>query len=186
MKSASLLAFNRNALKAVAIASSLVLASVPLAAQAANVNATTSAEVITPIAITKAADLSFGRFAANPSGAGTVIVSNSGARTFSGGVVAAGTAGTTSRAKFDVTGDGTSTYSIAISNTVLTHTNTVNTMALALTSDLTGANVTTGTVTSGTLTAGAQSIYVGGTLTVASAQLAGSYSGTMTATVEYN
>lgn len=59
-------------------------------------------------------------------------------------------------------------------------------MALAITSDLTGGNVTTGTVTAGTLTAGAQSIYVGGTLSVASAQAVGTYAGTVTATVEYN
>lgn len=188
MNSAKFFTLNRRALKAVALASTLVLGGIGLVgnAQAANAVADTSAEVIVPIAIDKVADLSFGRFAANPSGGGTVIISNSGARSFGGGVVAAGTAGTSSAARFNVTGDGASTYSISITNTVLTHTNTIDTMALAVTSDLTGANVTTGTVTSGTLTAGAQSIYVGGTLTVASAKLAGEYSGTVTATVEYN
>jgi len=41
-------------------------------------------------------------------------------------------------------------------------------------------------VTTGTLTAGAQTIYVGGVLTVAANQPAGTYTGTVSATVEYN
>lgn len=188
MNSAQFFALDRRALKVVALASTLALAGIGMVgnAQAANAVADTSAEVIVPIAITKVTDLSFGRFAANPGGAGTVVISNSGARSFSGGVVAAGTAGTSSAARFNVTGDGASTYSISVDKTVLTHTNETDTMALAVTSDLTGANVTSGTVTSGTLTGGAQSIYVGGTLTVGSAQPAGVYAGTVTATVEYN
>lgn len=186
MNTAEFFAFNRRAIKATALASGLMLACLGAVgnAAAASAVADTSAEVIVPIAITKAADLSFGRFAANPAGAGSVIISNSGVRSFSGGIVAAGTAGTSSAARFDVTGDGASTYSISITNTELTKG--LDTMALAVSSDLTGANVTTGTVTAGTLTAGAQSVFVGGTLTVASAQPAGLYAGTITATVEYN
>lgn len=186
MKSAQFFTLNRRALKAVALASTLALGGIGLVgnAQAASAVADTSAEVIVPIAITKVADLSFGRFAANPGGTGSVIISNSGVRSFSGGVVAAGTAGTSSAAQFNVTGDGASTYSISIANTVLSKD--LDTMALAITSDLTGGNVITGTETAGTLTDGAQSIYVGGTLSVASAQAAGTYAGTVTATVEYN
>jgi len=189
MTSSKLFSFNRGGLKAAALASTLALTGLGMVgnAHAAEATADTSAEVIVPIAITKGADLSFGRFAANPVGAGTVTISNSGVRSLDGGVVAAGTAGTATAARFDVTGDGASTYSIAIANTALTHAvDGTATMDLAITSDLTGANVTDGTVTSGTLTSGAQSIYVGGTLSVASAQKAGIYSGTITATVEYN
>ncbi len=60
-------------------------------------------------------------------------------------------------------------------------------MALAKFSDLSGANATSGEVTTGTLDgAGTQSLFVGGTLTVAAAQVPGVYTGTVIATVEYN
>ena len=60
-------------------------------------------------------------------------------------------------------------------------------MGLVTTSDLTGGNVTTGNVATGTLTAGGtQSIFVGGTLTVSATQVAGTYTGAVTLTVEYN
>lgn len=168
-----------------AMASAFVLGSVAMSGQAlaATAQATTAATVITPIGITKAVDIEFGSFA--PGAGGTVTVSTSGARTGSGVVLSAVTA-TPAAAKFDVTGTGSATYAISYSNTVLTHTNTVDTMALALVSDLTAGNATTGTAATGTLTAGAQSIYVGGVLTVGAAQVAGAYSGTVDVTVEYN
>lgn len=151
-------------------------------ALAANATATSSGTVVAPIAITKAADLAFGKFAASTGG--SVTVSTSGARTVGGAVVAM-TGGTPAAARFDVTGDSGATYSIALSGTTVL-TSGSDTMAFATVSDLTAGNAVTGNVTSGTLTSGAQSIYVGGILTVASAQPAGSYAGTVIATVEYN
>lgn len=148
---------------------------------AANTTASSSGTVVAPIAITKAADLAFGSFAAVTGG--SVTVSTSGARTVGGAVLALG--GTPAAAKFDVTGETGATYTISVVGDA-TLTSGADTMAFAVASDLTGANATTGTVASGTLTAGAQSIFVGGTLTVASAQPAGTYSGNITATVEYN
>ena len=69
---------------------------------------------------------------------------------------------------------------------MVTWTATGGTMPFSIATDLTAANTILGTVTSGVLTGGAQSIYVGGTLTVANAQPAGAYSGNISATVEYN
>jgi hypothetical protein len=150
--------------------------------RAAVATATSSSTVVAPIAITRFADLAFGKFAA--AGGGSVTVSTSGARSSTGGVVLInGTASTAAR--FDVTGDTGATYSIALGGTSVL-TSGSDTMAFAKVSDLTGANGTSGNVSSGTLTAGAQSIYVGGVLTVGAAQPAGTYAGTVTATVEYN
>ncbi len=138
--------------------------------------------MVTPIAIVAAADLVFGSFA--PGAGGTVTVSNSGARTTSGAILMTGAA--SSAARFNITGEPSTTYSITHSGSA-TLTSGANSMALAKTSDLTGANVTSGNVATGTLDGGgAQSLFVGGALTVGAAQAPGVYTGTVVATVEYN
>lgn len=144
-----------------------------------------SATVITPIAITKTVDLVFGSFARGAGG--TVTVSTSGARTASGTILSAIGSSPTA-ARFDVTGDADATYSIDWSGvSVLTDPVSLETMALAKTSDLTGGNAINGEVATGTLSAGgAQSIYLGGVLTVGALQAAGDYAGNVTVTVEYN
>ncbi|MDR9438012.1 MAG: DUF4402 domain-containing protein [Halomonas sp.] len=150
--------------------------------------ATTSATgtVIVPIAIAKSADLVFGKFA--PGAGGSVTVSTSGARTGSG-VILSTVGSSPTAAQFDVTGDNDATYDITWGGvTELSDGETTpNTMALERISDLTAGGATTGEVAAGTLgTGGTQSIYLGGTLTVAIAQPAGTYTGDVTATVEYN
>jgi len=153
---------------------------------AAQATASASGTVVAPIAIAAAANLVFGNFAAGAGG--SVTVSTSGVRAASGpvlmGVVAA------SAARFNITGAANTTYSITHGGTsVLTNTTGTGgeTMALAKFSDLTAANTTSGNVAVGALDgSGAQSLYVGGTLTVAAAQVPGLYTGTVSATVEYN
>ena len=178
--------FKRLALNAV-VASAAALAGTGFVSNAYAVAATSTASstVIVPIAITAPVALSFGRFAHGTGG--SVTISNSGVRTASG-VILSSSSGVQTAARFDVTGDGSSTYAITHSGvTVLSDSATTpNTMALAKTSDLTGSNVTTGNVSTGTLSSGAQSIYIGGTLTVGASQVAGTYTGAVTVTVEYN
>ena len=154
----------------------------PGSAMAAVATATSTGTVVSPIAISKAVDLSFGSFASSAT-AGTVTVSPNNARAVSGGVTAAG--GTSTAAKFDVVGTGTATYSISFGGST-TLTSGGNSMAFTRISDLSASAATSGDVSTGTLTAGAQSIYVGGVLAVAANQVAGAYTGTVTATVEYN
>lgn len=167
-----------------ALAAAGAVLSVP--AQAAQATATASGTVVAPIAITVNTNLAFGSFAAGPGG--TVTVSTSGVRAASGVTLVGG--GTPSAARFDITGQASSTYSITHGGTaVLTNTTGVGaeTMMLGKFSDLTGANATSGSVTSGVLDgAGTQSLYVGGTLNVGAAQAPGVYTGTVIATVEYN
>ncbi|MFL6709612.1 MAG: DUF4402 domain-containing protein [Massilia sp.] len=152
-------------------------------AHAANATANATSTVVAPIAIVKAADLSFGKFAATTGG--SVTISTTGVRTNTPGVVQIG-GGTLSAARFDVTGETDATFSIAITSSPTLSAGGGNTMAFATVSDLTAGNTVTGNVTSGTLTLGSQSIYVGGILTVGLAQAAGTYTGSVTATVEYN
>lgn len=168
----------RTALKLTAAAAALAFA--PLS-MAANTSASSTGTVVQPIAISKSADLVFGKFAAVTGG--SITVSTSGARSVTGAVI--GMSGTPAAAKFDVTGEPDATYSINLVAPATLDSGS-DTMAFAVTSDLTAANTTSGTVSTGTLTGGAQSIYVGGTLTVASAQAPGTYTGNVVATVEYN
>ncbi|WP_203301136.1 DUF4402 domain-containing protein [Marinobacter sediminum] len=154
---------------------------------AADDSATASANVIAPIQITKTADLAFGDFA--PGLGGTVTVATNGARTATGVILSTG--GTTpTAARFDVVGQSNATYSITYSgDTQLTNTTGGGgeTMLLTRISDLTGTGTIAGEVSSGTLgVTGTQSIYLGGSLVVASTQASGSYQGTITVTVEYN
>ncbi|NHZ87552.1 DUF4402 domain-containing protein [Massilia sp. CCM 8733] len=154
-------------------------------AYAAQATAVAGGTVVTPIAIAPAAPLAFGNFAAAVGG--TITVSTSGVRSVSGVVGMNGAA--TTAARFDITGEPGSTYTITHSGSaVLTNTGGAGeTMALTKFSDLTAADATSGEATAGTLSAGGtQSLYVGGTLTVAANQVPGIYAGNVVATVEYN
>ena len=157
-------------------------ASLSAPGQAASATANANANVVTPIAIVNAADLVFGSFA--PGAGGTVTISNSGVRSASGALLMTGAPATAAR--FNITGQASTTYAITHGGTAVL-TSGANTMALAKTSDLTGANVTSGNDAAGTLDGGGtQSLFVGGTLTVGAAQAPGLYTGTVIATVDYN
>lgn len=172
----------------VTLASTLVLGALFTSnafAAAASDTATTSATVVTPIGIVNAQNLAFGEFAAGTGG--TVVLTTGGAASASGDVVLTG--GTGAAAQFTVTGQANASFSIGISDDDLSYTDgaatpTTSTMTLATIHDLDGA--TQDSPASGTLTLGTQTLYVAGTLTVGSAQAVGAYTGTITATVNYN
>jgi hypothetical protein len=142
--------------------------------------ATATATVITPISISKNADMSFGNIAVQSGTGGTVVLAPAGTRTSTSGVTLPTAAGTVTAAAFTVTGSGSSTYAITLPTTVtLTHSGGVQTMAAgSFTSNPSGT---------GTLSSGTQDIAVGATLTVGAGQLAGTYtSGNFNVTVNYN
>jgi hypothetical protein len=142
--------------------------------------ATTSATIITPIAITKTVDMNFGNIAVSPTIAGTVVLAPAGTRTKTGGVTLPAVNGTVAAASFNITGLGTSTYAITLPGTITLTGTPSGSMTV-------GTFVSTPSGT-GTLTAGAQTVLVGGTLNVGAAQAAGVYTNTtdMTVTVNYN
>jgi spore coat protein U-like protein len=152
-------------------------------AMAATATATSSSTVVTPIAITNTANLSFGNIAAGGT-AGTVTVSPDNSRSVSGGTITAG--GTATAAQFNVTGQAGLTYAIDLAGTSASLTSGGNSMTFTAISDVTASAITSGTVATGTLTGGAQTIYVGGTLAVGANQAAGNYGGTINVAVNYN
>jgi hypothetical protein len=165
--------FNFVVKSALLVAASVAVGNVHAASAEANATAT----VVTPISISKTADLVFGKFSASTGG--TVAMSTAALRSKSGAVVLlAGTAG--NAAAFSVTGDASATYSITLpsDNTITVSDGATHTMAVdSFVSDPDAA---------GTLTGGTQSIAVGATLTVDSGQTAGGYTGTFDVGVEYN
>ena len=142
--------------------------------------ATATATIITPISISKNADMSFGNIAVQAATGGTVILAPAGTRSSTGGVTLPSTAGTVAAAAFTVTGSGSLTYAITLPSTVtLTHSGGVQTMS--------AASFTSNPSSTGTLSSGTQDISVGATLTVAAGQLAGVYtSGNFNVTVNCN
>ena len=161
-------------LSLVAVASFVVASN----SQAAQATANGTAEVMTPIAISKTADLRFGKFSALTGG--TVVIAPAGTRSATGAVVLSSTnAG--GAAAFSVTGDANATYAITLpGSATITHSvDNTKTMSIGtFTSNPSGTGTLSG--------AGSQTVNVGGTLTVGNAQTTGSYTGTFDVSVEYN
>ncbi len=157
-------------MKKIVLAAALVALSSG-AAHAATATGTANATVVTPIAIVHApgAALNFGSFDAGTGG--SVTVTQAGVGTAGGGVAFVSGNSNTADA-FNVTGDGTRSFNITTGGGTVS--NGTTTMAFSTTSPATG-----------TLIVGAASFNVGGTLTVASGQATGVYTGTYTATVVY-
>lgn len=158
------------------------LLSISVNAQSASAlaQASISACIITPLTITKKVDMSFGNVVAG-SGIGTVILTTTGTRTSTGGVILpSAIPGTITEAKFETTGAANQTYSITLP-TSATLTSSSNTMTV-------NNFISNPTVASGGIlnSDGKQDIYVGATLNVGAAQAAGSYSGNFSVTVAYN
>jgi hypothetical protein len=143
--------------------------------------ATATAVIVTPIGMTKTADLSFGNIVASAAG-GTLVVSTSGGTTYTG-VSAPSAAGTITAASFDVTGAAGMTYAITLPSTFTLSDGASHSMSVGTFTDA-AASGTLGTL-SGT---GTQTINLGATLTVGASQVAGTYTNAAdcTVTVNYN
>ncbi len=158
------------------VAGALAFAEASFAQVTATANA--NATIVTPISISKNADLEFGNVATVGT-VGTVVLSPAGTRTSTGGVTLPATSGTVNAASFAVAGSGSYTYSITLPTSVVitsgSNTMTVNTFTS--TPSLTG-----------TLSSGAQTLMVGATLNLAVSQAAGVYASAtpFSVTVNYN
>ena len=161
--------------KKLLLATGAVIASlgVSTSALAAQATGTANATVVTPIAIAVGATtLEFGDIVGGTGG--TVIITPLGA---DGGGTLTST-GTKSAGTFNVTGEGTKTFSISVAKV----TDLVNGGDDLVISGFTN----TGVANVGTLVGGALTIGVGATITLDGSEPAAAYTGTYTVDVDYN
>lgn len=140
------------------------------AASAATATATARAKILRQITLTNTSDLQFGTIVTSAA-ASTVAISSAGARTCGAGLVCSGT---TTAADFTIGGTTGQVVTISVPASV-SLTSGGNTMTASL-----AANAATTT-----LVANAGAFSVGGTLSVGANQADGDYTGTFTATVDY-
>jgi len=173
----------KNIFKAIVTTSVAVAAFATSSFAQASATAACNATIITPISISKTADMNFGNVAVSATVAGTVVLAPAGTRTTGGGggVTLPSTAGTVSAAAFTVSGQASYTYAITLPTTCTitdgsSHSMTVNTF--------TSSPSSTGTLSTG----GTQTLTVGATLNVSAAQAANTYTNAagVPVTVNYN
>lgn len=146
--------------------------------------ATTTAELVTPIAITKTTDMHFGRVASSGT-PGTVALDYADGRTASGGVSLPAGSTNQKTAVFAVTGEGNSSFSIAIPTGAITLTGSIS-------GTLTVDNFECDGGTTTTLLNGSKTLKVKATLNVPANAPAGVYTnalgnaGALFVTVNYN
>ena len=160
--------------------------SATISAQSTVTGTTAAASIITPISLTETAVLNFGTMSVLAGTPGTCVLSTAGVRSQTGGVNLSVQAPVATNAAYTVGGAVSTTYAITLPATItVTKAVTLETMTigtlLAHTAS-SGVDGLTGTLSGG----GADSFTVGGTLSVAAAQVAGTYSGTFNVTVAYN
>ena len=125
------------------------------------------------IGISNTQSLKFGTFATSTSG--NVVISTSGNRSSSGGVLLLG--GTYQSASFNVTGTANCSYSISLPSST-----SMSNGSQSMTINSFTKNPSNGSLNS----SGYQNLDVGATLQASSGQQEGSYSGSFTVTVNYN
>ncbi|MGY5847320.1 DUF4402 domain-containing protein [Salegentibacter sp. HM20] len=150
-----------------------LISGVSFAQSSADGTATVNAEIVSPILISNAANMDFGRIIGTVDG-GTVTIDNDGDRTASNDNLLAPST-TYQAASFNVTAAEDYSYSITIDDIVLEGAG--DDMQISFTSSLGFENVAG--------TGAAEVLNVGGALTVNANQAEGTYSGEVTVTVSY-
>jgi hypothetical protein len=143
-------------------------------------SASASAEILTPIEISKKTDMNFGNLAVNAT-SGTIVLTPASTRSNTGGVTFLnGNNGTVTAASFTVTGLADATYSITLPASATTISYSGN--------DMTVDNWTSDPTPTGVLTGGSQTLNVGATLNVPASSPAGVYTSAtpFEVTVNYN
>lgn len=124
--------------------------------------------------------LSFGRFV--PGSGGTVVVSTSGLRSATGGIILINS-GPGAASQSTVSGTEGSTYSVTLPPDGVIFLTDSNSNTMAVNGFVSNPAATSNST--GILLAGSQTLYIGATLSAANNQPAGTYSGTFDVTVSY-
>lgn len=134
-----------------------------------------------PISISKNTDMNFGTIAAS-SGGGAVVLSVSGSRTPSGGIILPSFTGTVSAAQFTVTGEPGYHYAITLPANFTLYESGAGPASMVVTA------FTSTPSANSTLSGGTETVLVGATLNVGASQTAGSYTNSagFAVTVQYN
>ena len=140
-------------------------------------SADASARIVSPLQITKTADLKFGNVAAGPA-AGTVDMAITDVRTATGGVTLISAGNVSNAAAFDIIGAPDATFTISLPASILIASGANDMQVDNFVSSL-GA-------TSALDALGASALKVGATLNVAANQAVGLYTGSFDVTVAYN
>lgn len=167
----------RTSLRLALVGAAVSAVSLGSAAHAAtSATATATAEVLSTLTVTADSALNFGQIAANTGG--TVTVNADGTVASSGSLVSTGTR---APAGFTVTGTNGASVVVSLPTTAATLTRVSGTETMSLS----GFNSNPAGAFQLSPTTGSATFNVGGTLTVASGQVAGVYSGTFDVSVEY-
>ena len=153
----------------------LMVLSMPI--QAASETASVAANIVVTITLTNRSGMAFGDISSGNT-PGTVVLSPSGSRQTTGGANINATVAS-GAAVFDVEGLSNSTYSITLPETVILNESGGDNMVVDNFASIPQA---TGLTNAG----GQQSLFIGATLNVGGNQTFGSYTGTMSVTIEYN
>lgn len=158
------------------------LLSTPAFAQS-SANATGSAKIIRPVAITNSTGLAFGTLIRPSTGTDTVTILNS-ADSVSGATTVAGSS--VSRAKFAIAGEGGQSVSVTVPASfelARVGGSPTEKLVVTLSSDVSGSTTLGGAL--GDTADGTKAVNVGGSFPLASNTATGNYSGTFTVSVAY-
>lgn len=164
-----------------AVSSYLITASRPNGGGSDSLAGDITAKVIRPIDITKTADLQFGGVTRPSTGTGTLTLTPAGVVSVSGTSVRRMASPNPTPAAFTVTGEGGQAVTVSVPST-FTLTGTAGTVTATTSSTGSGAQVLSGSTGS----AGTVQVKVGGTIPLSGTTAVGTYTGTLTVTVQYN
>lgn len=161
-----------------AIVMMLAYSQVSLAQSQASMTANATATIVTGLSCAHGtnSDLAFGKIIASNQ-AGTVVVSPASARSYTGGAILT-TGLAVTAAEFVLTGQASTAVTVTLPSSAVTITSGSNTMSVTTFTSDAGSSPA---LSSG----GALTVKVGGTLSVAANQAAGSYTGTFDVTFAY-
>lgn len=143
-----------------------------------------SAKIMTPITLTKTADLHFGTLTSAATLGTCVLSTSSATRTPSGGVALVAATPTPSNAAFTVGGQGGAAYTITLPTdvTVLFGTESMTISDFKIKAASAASEGAVGTIAAG----GTDTFVIGGTLNVGASQVAGVYTADFNVSVTYN